>query len=84
MKSNLKVLLSTIGVAALLASPVMADSSGRHSSTVHRHIAPATVYLPGNAYGYKGRSLETNSDSWCATQPYSWDACHDPRENPQQ
>ncbi len=84
MKSHLKILLSAIGVAALLAPAAMADSSVRHRSTV-RHTAPASVYVvPGNAYGYKGRSLETGSDRWCATHPYSWDACHDPRENPQQ
>jgi hypothetical protein len=82
MKSNLKVLLSAAGVVALLASPAMADSSARHRSAIHRHAAPATVYVPGNAYGYRGRSLETNSDQWCVTHP-SWDACHDPRENPQ-
>ncbi len=83
MKSNLRVLLSTIGVAALLASPAMADSSARHRSTVHRHTAPATVLVPNNAYGYKGESQETIGNRWCATHPYSWDACHDPRENPQ-
>jgi hypothetical protein len=84
MKSNLKMLLTTIGVAALLGSPAMAGSSARHRAAIHRDAAAANVYLPGNAYGYKGRSLETNSDRWCATHPYSWDACHDPRENPQQ
>jgi hypothetical protein len=83
MKPNLKALLAIIGIAALLASPAMADSSARHRSTVHRHLVPPTVFLPGNAYGYRGRNLETNSGSWCATHPYSWDACHDPRENPQ-
>jgi hypothetical protein len=83
MKSNLKLLLSTIGVAALLASPAMADSSARHHSTVRHRTAPAAVSVPNNAYGYKGQSEETVSGRWCATHPYSWDACHDPRENPQ-
>jgi hypothetical protein len=83
MKSNLKVLLSIIGVAASLASPAMADSSVRRHSTVHRQTAPATASVPNNAYGYKGESQETIGNRWCATHPYSWDACHDPRENPQ-
>jgi len=83
MQLNLKVLVSTIGAAVLLASPAIAASSARHRSTVHGYTAPAAVYVPGNAYGYKGRSLETSSGSWCATR-LSWDACHDPRENPQQ
>ncbi len=85
MKSNLKALLSTIGVAVLLVSPAMADSSARHHSTVHRHTAPAGVYVPNNAYGYKGQgqSQETISDRWRATHSNSWDATHDPRENPQ-
>jgi hypothetical protein len=82
MKSNLILLLSTIGVAALLASPAMADSSARHHSTVRHRAAPAAVSVPNDAYGYKGGSQETSSDRWCATHP-SWDACHDPRENPQ-
>jgi hypothetical protein len=81
MKSNVKLLLSTIGVAALLASPAMADSSAPHHSTVRHRAAPAAVYVPNNAYGYKGQSEETTGN-WCATHR-SWDACHDPRENPQ-
>jgi hypothetical protein len=87
MKSSLKVLLLTIGTAALLAAPAMAGSSGRHHSAVHHRAAPVGVYVPNNAYGYtygyKGQSQETSSERWCATHP-SWDACHDPRENPQQ
>jgi hypothetical protein len=54
MKSNLKMLLTTIGVAALLGSPAMAGSSARHRAAIHRDAAAANVYLPGNAYGYKG------------------------------
>jgi hypothetical protein len=83
MKLILKPLLSAIGVAALLASPAMADSSARHHSAVRSRTAPVAVYVPGNAYGYKGQSEEAISGRWCATHPYSWDACHDPRENPQ-
>ncbi len=83
MKSNLKVLLSTIGVAVLLASPAMADSSVRHRSTGHNGTAPAGVYVPNNAYDYKGQSQETISERWRATHSNSWDATHDPRENPQ-
>jgi hypothetical protein len=78
----LKPLVSAIGVAALLASPAMADSSARHHSAVRSRTAPATVYVPSNAYGYKGRSDEAINGRSCATH-YSWDACHDPRENPQ-
>jgi hypothetical protein len=81
MKSNLKLLLSTIGVAVLLASPTMADTPARHHSTARHHTAPARVYVPNSAYGYTGPNQRTVSD-WCATHP-SWDACHDPRENPQ-
>jgi hypothetical protein len=81
MKSNLKLLLSTIGVAALLASPAMADSSARHHGSVHRYTAPARTYVPNGAYGYTSPSEPTVSN-WCAVRR-SWDACHDPRENPQ-
>jgi len=82
MKPNLKALLSTIGVAALLASPAMAKSSSRHHNTVRHYTAPAPVYVPNTAYDYTGPNPRTISD-WCATHPNSWDACHDPRENPQ-
>jgi hypothetical protein len=83
MKSNLKLVLSAIGVAALLVSPAMADSSARHHSIVRHRTAPAAVYVPNDAYGYKGQSEETISDRWRATHSNSWDATHDPRENPQ-
>ena len=43
--ANLKVLLSAVGVVALLASPAMAKTV-RHDRT-----APSTVYIPGDAYG---------------------------------
>jgi len=45
MQTNLKVILSAVGVAALLASPAIAKS-GRH-----RTAAPPTIYLPSNAHG---------------------------------
>jgi len=83
MESNLKLLLSAIGVAALLASPAMAEPSARHHSTARHHTAPAGVYVPNNAYGYRGQSQETISERWRATHSNSWDAMHDPRENPQ-
>jgi hypothetical protein len=75
MRTNLKVLLSAVGVAALLASPAMAKSRTRH----HHYAAPVTVYVPNDAYGSAG----SKSDSWVATHSGSWDATHDPRENPQ-
>jgi hypothetical protein len=81
MKSNLKLILPAIGVAALLASPALADSSARHHGSVHHYGAPARTYAPYGAYGYTQPSEPTGS-SWCAARR-SWDACHDPRENPQ-
>ena len=84
MKSNLKVLLSTIGVAVMLASPAMAKSRALHHSTVQHRPVPASVYAPNGAYASTRPNQQTNGDWWCATHPYSWDACHDPRENPQE
>jgi hypothetical protein len=43
MKSNLKVILSAVGVAALLASPAMAKTVRPHNT------APTTVYIPSDA-----------------------------------
>jgi hypothetical protein len=40
MTSNLKMILSAVGVAALLASPAMAKP------VRHQHAAPPTVYAP--------------------------------------
>jgi hypothetical protein len=40
MTSNLKMILSAVGVAALLASPVMAKP------VRHQHASPPTVYAP--------------------------------------
>jgi len=45
MKTSLTVILSALGVAALLASPVAATTV-RHYKT-----APSTAYVPPNAYG---------------------------------
>jgi hypothetical protein len=48
MRTNLKVILSAAGVAALLASPALAKS------VRHQPAAPSTVYLPSNAQGFVG------------------------------
>jgi hypothetical protein len=48
MTTNLKVILSAAGVAALLASPAMAKT------VRHQTAAPSTVYLPSNAQGFVG------------------------------
>jgi hypothetical protein len=45
MRTNLKVVLSAVGVAALLASPAMAKT------VRHQPAAPSTVYLPSDAHG---------------------------------
>jgi len=46
MKTNLKVILSAVGVAALLASPAMAKTARHH------HAAPSAVYIPSDASGF--------------------------------
>ncbi len=46
MTMNLKVIMSAVGVAALLASPAMAKTV-RH----RHHVAPSTVYIPSDARG---------------------------------
>ena len=48
MRTNLKVILSAVGVAALLASPAMAKT------VRHQPAAPSTIYLPSDAHGYVG------------------------------
>jgi len=45
MRTNLKVILSAVGVAALLASPAMAKTMRHHRA------APSTVYIPSDARG---------------------------------
>lgn len=82
MKSNLIAILSAAGVAALLVSPAMAKSPARQHKAVHHYTAPPRSYVPSSAYGYVPPN-QYPTNSWCATHPYSWDACHDPRENPQ-
>jgi len=84
VKSNLKVMLSVVSVAALLVSPAMAASAAsRHHNTVHHYTTPAQRYAPNDAYGYAPPDRPTTGNSSCAMRR-SWDACHDPRENPQQ
>ena len=78
MKSNLKLVLSAVGIAALIASPAMAKSHGKTHARHPSYAAPATVYFPSGTYG----SVAPSSDSWVATHSGSWDATHDPRENP--
>ena len=45
MKANLKVILSTVGVAAFLASPAVAKTAR------HQHAVQPTVSVPSNARG---------------------------------
>ena len=45
MNTNLKVILSAVGVAAMLASPAMAKT------VRHHHAAPSTIYIPSDARG---------------------------------
>ena len=91
MELHLRVILSALGVAALLVSPAMATSE--HRANVHHYSPPARAYVPNNGYGYYvpnnayghvGPGQETLSDRWRATHSGSWDATHDPRENPSQ
>jgi len=44
MNTSMKVMLSALGVAALLASPAMAR-------TVHHSVAPSAAYIPYDARG---------------------------------
>ena len=44
MKSNLKLILSAVSVAALLASPALAKSHARH-------VAPSLANVPADARG---------------------------------
>jgi hypothetical protein len=48
MKANLKVILSAMGVVALLASPAMAKTARDQPA------ARSAVYLPSNAHGFVG------------------------------
>ena len=81
MRTNLKMIMSAVGIAALLTSPVLAKSVPHQ----HRHAA-----LQSNGHGFVGPfgyglgeggpSQPTTSD-WSAIRR-SWDACDDPRESP--
>jgi hypothetical protein len=64
MKSNLKVMLPTLGVAALLVSPAMATSASRHHNTIYHYTAPARGYLPGGPYGYTPPNQPTTGPYW--------------------
>jgi len=44
MNTNMKVMLSALGVAALLASPAMARTVPQH-----RSVAPSAAYVPYDA-----------------------------------
>jgi hypothetical protein len=46
MKSNLKLILSAVSVAALLASPALAKSHARA-----HHVAPSLANVPADARG---------------------------------
>jgi hypothetical protein len=50
MKSNMKVILSAVGVVALLASPALAKSHERH----HHHAAPSLANIPADAQASVG------------------------------
>jgi hypothetical protein len=59
MKSNMKVILSAVGVVALLASPALAKSHERH----HPHAAPSLANIPADAQASDAHSV--------VVQPYS-------------
>jgi hypothetical protein len=46
MTSNLKVILSAVGVAALVASPAMAKTERHH------HAAPSLTSVPADVHAY--------------------------------
>jgi hypothetical protein len=58
MKSNMKVILSAMGVVALLASPALAKSQ-RHQ----HHAAPSLANIPADAQASDAHSV--------VVQPYS-------------
>ena len=68
MTSNLKVILSAVGVAALVASPALAKSHVRTN-----HVAPAA--FPADAHGY----VTPNGVHQLVT-PYSADVPQPPHE----
>ena len=60
MRTNLKVILSAVGVAALLASPAMAKT------VRHQQAAPSTSY--GYSYGYRANEGGAYTPSAPATR----------------
>jgi hypothetical protein len=52
MKSNLKVILSAVVVAALLASPVVAKSAVRHPAAAARAVSSGAYNQPNQAPGW--------------------------------
>jgi hypothetical protein len=67
MTSNLKVILSAIGVAALVASPAMAKS---HVRTNHVGRAPVAAYGQFSATPYAGHQLVTPYGADLRTQAH--------------
>jgi hypothetical protein len=63
MRTNLKVILSAVGVAALLASPAMAKT------VRHPHAAPSTVYIPSDARGSVGSFGATEGGPYTPSMP---------------
>lgn len=51
MTSNLKVILSAVGVAALLASPAMAKTERHHQTTQSLDNVPADARASVGTYG---------------------------------
>jgi hypothetical protein len=51
MRTNLKVILSAVGVAALLASPAMAKTVRHHSAAVDNSYGYAPVGSFGGGWG---------------------------------
>jgi hypothetical protein len=71
MRTNLKVILSAVGVAALLASPAMAKSHARTDQA-----APSIVNLPYDAHGSVARYAPAQ-----AVTVYAPDVRVQPHEN---
>jgi hypothetical protein len=70
MNTNLKMILSAVGVAALIASPAMAKSR-------HQQTAPSLVNVPADARA----STDTYVAPRTVEQPYSADARVAPHQN---
>jgi hypothetical protein len=63
MRTNLKVILSAVGVAAVLASPAMAKT------VRHHHAAPSTLYIPSDARGSVAPLGATEGGSYTPSMP---------------